>query len=169
MKKVVITGPECTGKTTLTKALAEHYQTKWVPEFAREYLDKLNRAYKEDDLLDIARGQLHLEDKIEAQCNGLLFCDTDLTVIKIWQQYKFGRCFKELISSLKTRRYHLHLLMEPDIPWVFDDQRENPDNREELFEIYKTELDQNQLNYTPISGSLDFRLQKAIEAIDAII
>ncbi|MEM7107443.1 MAG: ATP-binding protein [Bacteroidota bacterium] len=169
MKKIVITGPECTGKTTLAKALANHYQTKWVPEFARQYLDNLDRDYEELDLLEIAKGQLRLEDKIESDCNTLLFCDTDLTVIKVWQEYKYGRCFNEVSSKLKTRKYQLHLLMAPDIPWEFDKQRENPDNRKELFAMYKSELAKKQYTYKTISGSFNSRIEKAIEAINKII
>ncbi len=168
MKKIVITGPECTGKTTLTKALAEHYQTHWVPEYAREYLNSLNRKYEEKDLLEIARGQLALEREIERKSNHLLFCDTDLTVIKVWQEYKYGRCFDEVSEIMKSKNYQLHLLMTPDIPWEFDKQRENPDNRKELFDMYKSELDQCKYKYQTISGSFDSRLNAAIKAVDRI-
>ncbi|MEM6523639.1 MAG: ATP-binding protein [Bacteroidota bacterium] len=169
MKKIVITGPECTGKTTLAKALAEHYKTKWVPEYARQYLDELDREYREEDLLKIAKGQLKLEDQIGKECNGLLFCDTDLTVLKIWQEYKYGRCFEEILSKLKTRKYKLHLLLAPDVPWEFDFQRENPNDRKKLFKMYESELATGQYTYQTISGNFDSRVQKAIKAIDTLI
>ena len=168
MKKVVITGPECTGKTYLAKALANHYNTRWVPEFARDFLNNLDRPYVEEDLLEIAKGQLNLESQFEKEGSPILFYDTNLTVIIVWQQYKFGRCYPELIAKMNHCEYDLHLLTKPDIPWVHDRQRENPEDRDELFEIYKHELDQNKLTYASIYGDFETRIKKAIDAVDSI-
>ncbi|MEM1405898.1 MAG: ATP-binding protein [Bacteroidota bacterium] len=168
MKKVVITGPECTGKTFLAKALADHYNTSWVPEFARDFLNNLDRPYVEEDLLKIAKGQLDLESQFEKKGEPILFYDTSLIVIKVWQQYKFGRCYPELVTQMNHGEYDLHLLMKPDIPWVHDCQRENQEDRDELFEIYKDELDQNKLTYISIYGDLETRIKRAIDAVDSI-
>jgi nicotinamide riboside kinase len=84
IKKVVIIGPECTGKSVLSQFLAEQFHTDWVPEYAREYLDELERPYEQDDLLHIASGQLKLEDKLSVNAKKLLVCDTNLYVIKVW-------------------------------------------------------------------------------------
>ncbi|UII28540.1 ATP-binding protein [Fulvivirga maritima] len=127
MKKVVITGPESTGKSTLSSLLAKQFGTVWVPEFARGYIDQLSREYQEDDLIAIAQGQLNSEKAkaVEAK-NGLLICDTELIVIKIWAEHKYGSCPPEIIKGIKENRYELYLLTYIDIPWEEDPQREKP-------------------------------------------
>lgn len=168
MKKIVLTGPECTGKTTLAMALARHYKSKWVPEFAREYLQALKRPYAESDLMAIAQGQIQQESKFEEYSNTHLFYDTDLTVIKIWQQYKYGQVDGKLLNYLESKVYHLYLLMVPDIPWKTDALRENPNDREELFRIYQSELNSRKLPYKTISGNFNTRLNLAIQYIDEL-
>jgi nicotinamide riboside kinase len=93
MQKIIITGPESTGKTTLAQQLAQHYQTVWVPEYSRDYIAQLNRSYEEDDLLEIAKGQVRREDEMVAKHTpDLLICDTSLLVIKVWSKVKYQRC-----------------------------------------------------------------------------
>ena len=140
--KIVLTGPESSGKTTLAKALAAHYQTVWVPEYARNYLEPLGLDYQEEDLLHIAKGQLDLEEQFANQSKGLLFCDTGLIVLKIWSEYRFGRCHPWILEQLQHRHYDLYLLCSPDIPWHYDPLRQNALDRELLFELYPKEMEQ---------------------------
>ena len=168
LKKIVLTGPECTGKTTLAKALAKHYKAQWVPEFARDYLELLDRPYRESDLIAIAKVQVKRESQFEEHSNTFLFYDTDLTVIKIWQQYKYGQANRELLDLMASKEYHLYQLTVPDFPWEHDKLRENPNDREELFKVYREELNNRKLPYRTISGSLDSRLSKAIKYIDQL-
>ena len=127
-KKVAIIGPECTGKSELSRYLAEHFETEWVPEYARAYLDKLMHPYTQDDLLKIAHGQLRLEDEYTMDANNFLICDTNLYVIKIWSMFKYGNCQDEILKTIASRKYDLYLLTYVDIPWQEDPLREHPTN-----------------------------------------
>jgi NadR type nicotinamide-nucleotide adenylyltransferase len=166
--KVAIVGPECTGKSDLASFLATHYNTVWVPEYARAYLDNLVRPYEEHDLLTIAHGQLRLEKEWSLSANGLLFCDTTLLVIKIWSEVKYGRCDPEILHALNNSHYDLHLLTYVDIPWEDDPQREHPDKREMLYSIYHEQLTAMNLPFVEIKGERDARRKKAIEAVEAL-
>ena len=164
MKRIVITGPESTGKSWITEKLAQHYQVPWVREFARSYLDDLNRAYQFEDLLNIAKGQKAWEQRVgkESPC---YFCDTDLLVIKIWSQYKYQKVDPWIVEQLQQTPCDLYLLMTADLPWQPDPQREHPHQREALFELYEKELKKLGHNYVKIYGTGDQRLANAIEHI----
>ncbi|MBS1944503.1 MAG: ATP-binding protein [Bacteroidetes bacterium] len=168
MRKIVITGPECSGKSTLSQALAEHYGVSWVPEMARPYLDRLGRPYGETDLLRIAELQVRTEDEREAEqpgTPGLLICDTDLITIRIWGEEKYGRSDPWIFKQTEDRAYDLWLLCTPDIPWVYDPQRENPHDRDRLFEVYRQTLERLKKPYAVISGEEEERLNQAVNAI----
>lgn len=167
--RVCVTGPECTGKSELSKFLANHYQTNWVPEYARNYLDKLGRAYQQSDLNKIAHGQIRLEDEWINDSNRILICDTNLITIKIWSEFKYGHCDSEIIRSMKNRIYHLFLLCYVDIPWEMDPQREHPDKREELWSIYKQEIILTGVPFAEIKGTREARQLAAINAIDNLL
>ncbi len=166
VKKIAIVGPESTGKSSLAQALAEHYQTAWVPEYARGYLDQLVLPYQKNDLTKIAHGQLRLEDEWMNTANGLLFCDTNLIVIKIWSEFKYGNCDTEIIEKMLSRKYDLHLLTDIDLPWEPDPQREHPTKRLELFKWYEEELKNQKLPYSIIRGENQARITSAIKAIN---
>ncbi len=166
--KVVIIGPESTGKTTLAKQLAAHFHTKWVPEYAREYLDRLGRSYREEDLVEIAKGQLVTENRIAKSCAQLMICDTDFLVLKVWSDYKFGRCDPYIENQLIQNPCKLYLLSGVDVPWQFDPQRENPTDRSHLYALYLKELKALQTPFQEISGSPKERFTAAIEAIDTL-
>lgn len=168
LKKIAIIGPESTGKTTLAEKLAKHYRTMWVPEYAREYLDSINRPYTYDDLLLIARGQMQEEDRKAAQANRLLICDTNLVVIKVWSEYKYGKCHPWIDQEMKARQYDLVLLSNFDFPWVADPLREHPENRKELFAIYQNLLNELGVKHLVISGNSSQRFEQAVEAVDAL-
>lgn len=165
LKRIAITGPESTGKTELAKDLASHFNTNWVPEFSREYLEGLQERYMVEDILAIAKGQLEKEDEIASQTTALLFCDTDLTVTKIWSQEVFHTCPEWIKEMFTQHRYVLYLLCYPDLEWEADPLRENPVDRLFLFQRYKEELEKAGFNYVVVKGRGDERLENAINFV----
>lgn len=170
MKKIVVIGPESTGKSTLSAQLAAHYQTLWVPEFARDYLMQLNRPYEQPDLLRMAEGQLQSEDAAAEKANKLLICDTDLHVIKVWSEAKYGDCDARILELIASRKYDLYLLTYIDIAWEDDPQREHPrpEEREYFYQIYRDIVMNSGLPWANIRGGYDERLQTAIEAVEKL-
>jgi NadR type nicotinamide-nucleotide adenylyltransferase len=180
IKKIVVIGPESTGKSTLCGYLADYYNTLWCPEFAREYLLENGTAYTIDDLITIAKGQLDAVQKytraLQSQIDLTeivkpLIVDTDMYVMKVWAEYVFGTCPTFILDEINKQDYDLYLLCKPDIPWVKDELREYPDEkpRQELFQIYKDILINQQTPWVEISGGFDTRNQKAVAAIDALL
>ncbi len=166
MLKIVITGPESAGKSTLAKELASYYNTPYVEEFSRNYLTNLGRAYVQQDLVEIAKGQIELEDNAAGRDDKLFICDTSLEVLKIWSEFKYGNCDPYIINQFINRLPDLYLLMAPDLPWQPDPLRENPDNRDELYELYKNELISSNIPYYEIFGNRKQRFELAKEAIE---
>ncbi len=169
MLKIAITGPESTGKSTLSQQLADHYQGLWVPEFARTYIAALERPYTLQDLEAIARGQVDLEITTMAQNPHLLIADTDLLVIKIWSEHAFGQSPGWVQQKLKQQDYNLYLLMGVDLPWEPDPQREHPHLRQYFYDWYKRELEALQVPFMEISGQQEDRLAQAIKHVDALL
>ena len=169
LKKICIIGPECTGKTELSKFLADHFKTAWVEEYARAYLNKLGNPYNQADLTKIAHGQLRMEDEWLNESNKIMICDTNLIVIKVWSEHKYGNCDKEILQRMAERKYDLYLLTNIDIPWQDDPQREHPDKREYFWNIYKKEVEQTKVPFVEISGQREERRKKAITAVSTLI
>ena len=169
VKKVAVIGPECTGKSDLSQYLAEHFQTTWVPEYARGYLDNLVHGYQQHDLLTIAHGQLRLEDLWVQDAQGLMVCDTNLYVIKVWSEFKFGNCDPEILHHIATRKYDLYLLTYVDIPWEEDPQREHPNQREQLYTIYLEEMKKQSVPFIEIKGEREQRRKTAVEGIENLL
>jgi NadR type nicotinamide-nucleotide adenylyltransferase len=169
LKKIAVTGPESTGKSWLSQKLAEHYNTVYVPEIARIYIDSLDRKYKQDDILNIARLQLEEERKMIPHANDLLFCDTELIVIKIWSIHKYNHCDPWILEQITNNPYELYLLCDIDLPWEYDPQREHPDLREYLFEWYKSELDSYGFPYRVVRGVGDDRIVDAIKHLNSYL
>ena len=167
MIKIVVTGPESSGKTTLAKALAARYQAPWVPEYARTYIDHLRRPYREEDLLKIAQGQVQREDEAAHRHPRLLICDTSLLVINIWSNYRYGRCHAWITQQWEQRPVNHYLLCRPDLPWQPDPQRENPHTRDELFTLYQKVLQTKP--YTVIEGDQAARLEMSIKTVDKLL
>jgi NadR type nicotinamide-nucleotide adenylyltransferase len=176
LKKIVVIGPECTGKSTLCEKLAAHYKTTWCPEYAREYLLMYGKQYTYNDLFTIARGQIALEDKyVEAVSKGMphspLFIDTDMYVMKVWCEFVFGKCHRFILDQISKRKYDLYLLCNADLPWVKDELREYPDlhTRQKLYHIYKDIMISQPVFWVNISGNNEQRLLKAIGAVDKLL
>ena len=170
MRKIVIIGPESTGKSTLCQQLAEHYKTVWCPEFAREYLLQNGRDYTYEDLLKIAMAQVELEDTLVTQAKGYYFIDTDMYVMKVWCEVAFNQSHTWILKQIALRQYHLYLLCDVDLPWVPDELREYPDIniRRKLFMMYKDLLINSGTRWAAISGNYAERLQTAISLIDTV-
>jgi NadR type nicotinamide-nucleotide adenylyltransferase len=164
--KIAITGPESTGKSLLASQLADHYNTVYVAEYAREYIDQLNRPYTFDDVLYIAQGQLAREKAAESEASRFLFCDTELLVTHIWCMHKYGKSHDWIEEQILSNPYDLFLLCNIDLPWEYDKQREHPALREFFFNWYRKELEGFNFPYRIISGEGKERTQHAISVID---
>ena len=191
IKKIVILGPESTGKSTLCEQLATHYNTVWVPEYARTYLLEHGMNYTYQDLLAIAKGQLSLEDQYlqelertikqtDTSANQNLgdkkevspiLIDTNMHVMKVWCEFVFGQCHDWILNQIAQREYDLYFLCNIDLPWVKDELREYPDleSRQKLFHIYKDAMINQAVPWNEISGDYDQRLQEAISVVDDLL
>ena len=167
--RIAIVGPESTGKSTISEQLAKHYQTVWVPEYARGYCEKLSSPCTWEDEINMFRGQLQLEAELAAQANRILICDTTIITVKIWSDHIFGSSPQEVLDKLPLHPYDLYLLMNIDLPWEEDPLRDFPDLREHFFAIWHSELKSLNANYTIISGSDELRLNNAIQCIDSFL
>jgi NadR type nicotinamide-nucleotide adenylyltransferase len=186
VKKIVIIGPESTGKSTLCEQLASHYKTVWVKEYAREYLLKNGTDYTFENLLDIAKGQVANEELTvnswpltETGTNEQrttnnkqpVFIDTDMYVMKVWCEFVFEKCHHWILNGIVERKYDLYLFCNIDLPWVKDALREYPDlkTREKLYHHYKDIMLNQNVPWVDISGGYEERLEKAIAAINKFI
>jgi nicotinamide riboside kinase len=198
LKKIVIIGPESTGKSTLCELLAAHYKTQWVAEYAREYLNTNGSNYTFEDLYKIALGQLAGEDLAVSNLLSLgivhpssgnnmqeltdkksaspktataLFIDTDLYVLKVWSEVAFNKCDNRILTQIAMRPYDLYLLCNTDLPWVKDSLREYPDlkTRERLYHHYKDAMVQQKTNWIDISGNYEERFLKAVKEVDQLL
>lgn len=186
LKRIVAIGPESTGKSTLCAGLATHYNTIWVPEYAREFLE-VHEEYDYDDLLTIAKGQLRLEDATALSFEqsamsrehsakdgnihkeNFIFIDTDMYVMQVWCEFVYNRCHNWILSQIATRQYDGYILCNIDLPWVQDGMREYPDKkiREKLYHFYKELMINQSVPWIHISGNHEERLQKAVEFVDS--
>ena len=169
--RIVIYGPESTGKTTLAKALAKDYQTQWVPEFARAYLqqkwDDTQEVCNKEDLLQIVKGQLAAENHALTTAKGLLFCDTNVLVTQVWSETHFeGYCDPKIRTCADTFHYDHYLLTDIDVPWKADDLRDRPQERKTMFDAFKALLVEKKVSYTLITGATEARMVQAKNAIN---
>ena len=185
IKKIVIIGPESTGKSMLCQKLAAHFNTIWVKEYAREYLLKNGTNYTFENLLDISKGQIAGEELAVARCSlaetstnkqrttnneQLLFIDTNMYVMKVWCEFVFEKCHHWILNRIVERKYDLYLLCNIDLPWVKDELREYPDliSRQKLYHHYKDIMINQNVPWVDISGSYEERLEKAIAAVQGV-
>jgi len=172
--KVVLFGPESTGKTTLSEQLARHYNTVWVPEYAREYLqDKWNNERKTcepHDLLPIAEGQIKLENHLAQKASGVLICDTDLMETKVYSEvYYLGYCDPILEKYALENTYDLYFITYIDIPWEKDDLRDKPEERERMFLYFRDTLEKYHRNFVILKGDRKTRLATAVDYINQLL
>lgn len=166
LKRIAVVGPESTGKSELCQHLARIYDTEWVPEYARFYLDRLSGTYTQPDLVEMAKGQLIWEDDKADYAHEFLFCDTTMLVFKIWSDHKYGQTDSWIESELKTRKYDFYLLTNFDIPWMPDPYREHPKLRKHFFDLYKHYLEEHQLPFGIVSGIEEDRTQCAMDHLN---
>ena len=180
LKKIVVIGPESTGKSWLCENLAAHFNTNWVKEYAREFLLTNGNTYTPNDLELIAKGQIDTEnklaDKIQNSIDATdtikpLFVDTDFYVMKVWSEFVFNQCSYDILNGIVNHQYDLYLLCKPDIPWVVDELREYPDlmTREKLFHHYKDIMINQSVPWIEINGHFENRFQLAVDAVNQLL
>ena len=171
--RIVLYGPESSGKTTLAKALAKQFQTTWVPEFARNYLQEKWDQKKEvcslEDLIIIAKGQINHENYLIEDANEFLFCDTNVLVTKAWSETHFnGYCAPEIQYWVDTFKYDHYFLTDIDVPWQADDLRDRPNSRKKMFDYFENLLKNKKASYTLLKGNLNVRLKKAEKTLEIL-
>lgn len=169
VQRVVVCGPESTGKSTLAARLAAHYDTLWVPEYARTLIEAQAGRLEAADLPVIARGQAASEDVLARRASRLLITDTDLSMTKVWSEALFGAVEPWIAEAARARPYALHLLCDVDVPWVPDVVRYLPDERQSFLARCEAELARCGRRVVRISGSWDARFEAAVRAIDAAL
>ena len=172
--KVVLFGPESSGKTTLSKQLARHYSTVWAPEFARDYLQKKwnneRKTCENSDLLPIAIGQMKLENNLAKKADKVLICDTDLLETKVYsEEYYGGFVDEDLEEAATVNTYNLYLLTYIDTPWEEDDLRDRPELRLEMFNAFENALKKYNRSYILLKGDKKTRFEAAVNKIDEIL
>lgn len=165
--KIVVTGAESTGKSTLSQALSQHYQCPWIPEFARPYIESLTRDYTFEDVAFIAKNQIRQDE----QCTGeMVVFDTWLIITKVWFDFVYGKHPDWLDRFIDSSHIDLFLICDIDLPWVFDPVRENGgENRKILHERYQQEIINYGFNYRVVDGEGHQRLQNAVKHINELL
>lgn len=169
ISRIAFVGPECTGKTTICTKLAHYFQTQWVPEYMRIYLqkkwDETQQVCQWEDLLPIASGQMFLENQKVQQANEFLFCDTNLLEITMYSYIYYGKCPTEIETSALAHRYDIIFLAHIDVPWQADDLRDKPNERTEVLAFFKKYLSQKEIPYIFLKGSETERFDKVISIL----
>ena len=169
LKRVAIIGSESTGKTWLAKSLANHYNTEMVSEYARDYFNDKEYQYSPDILVDIAKGQLKNEENAAMLSNGIMFCDTEFIVMKIWSKVVFDTVPVWIEKQVKGHVYDLYLLCYPDLEWEPDPLRNNSHNRQYIYNLFVKELEENKFNYRVVKELGDRRIKNAINFVDELL
>ena len=173
MKRVVLTGSESTGKTTLAQKLADHFRVSWVPEFVREYADRKGAPLDFSDHGPIARGQIALEDayrrEAEARDERVLIQDTDLLSTAVYCAHYYGECPRWIQDAARERRPDLYLLLDIDLPWVADAPRDRGHMRPEMQALFRDAVERSGVEFVEISGDAEERFATALAAIDGLM
>jgi len=172
--KIVLFGPESTGKTTLSEDLAEYFNAPMVKEYMREYLQEVwdaeKRICERRDMIPIAKGQMEIENRLSKNADDLLICDTNLLELKVYSEaYYQGYCDPQLLKHALNNHYDLYFLTYIDVPWTQDDLRDKPHDRERMFQRFHNTLEQHQKPYFILKGSREERLKSAVKKIDQLI
>jgi len=177
IKKVVLFGPESTGKTFLAEGLSNHFKTVWVPEFARGYLETKKDIFDPNaqtaeeicqypDLLPIVIGQIVSEETQIVNANKVLFCDTNYLQTIVYSKHYFNKTELWIENLRESRKYDLYLLTDIDIPWIPDPMRDRPELREEMFQLFNNELIESEFPFKTVRGDYAVRLQQAIKTVE---
>lgn len=166
--RIALIGPESTGKTHLCERIAAHYNSVCVPEYARIYLSELKKPYTKSDVIHCVEMQIKTEDEIANLSGKYLFADTELINFRIWLLDKYGDCPQWIEDKIHERKYDLYLLTHPDLPFVDDPLRENPERREYFLKLYRQELEQRGFSYEIIKGNESERFRKAVSVISKL-
>lgn len=164
--RISVTGPESSGKTTLVLELAAHFGVVPILEYAREYLHQKGSVYDLNDLDAIADGQL---EQLLLSQESIKISDSDFLTIKVWSEYKYNQVSERILHHYKNQTFNLTILCSPDIPWEEDPLRENPNDRDVLFDLYKKDLDATGRNYIILNGSREQRFSCALERIEELL
>lgn len=165
MRRVVLTGSECTGKTVLAEELARRFGCPWVPEHSRDYAFRKGAPLGPEDVEPIARGHLESEDQARRQAGVLLLLDTDLISTLVYARHYYGACPAWVEQAARERRADLYLLMHPDIPWQPDGVRDRGERREEMHALFEAALRELDGPVVHVRGSWDERRAAAEEAV----
>lgn len=168
LKRVCVFGPESTGKTTLCQKLANYYQTQWVPEYARHWIENKNGVLCSGDMFQIAKGQLAAQKALENQAKCILFSDTDFLLSKIWDEFLFeGQGLNSI--EMEESIFDHYLVCDVDVPFVEDSCRYLPDERQNFFDRCVEILNAKNLPYTIIKGDWDERWKTALRVVDSLL
>ncbi len=167
MKRIAVTGPESTGKSWLSEKLADYYEGVFVPEYAREYLEQLTGDYTPEDVIHIARGQhRNINHAIQQKEHTVVVADTELLVISIWLEHKYGIADPWVEAQLAKQPFDIYLLCDIDMPWQHDPLREHPHQREELMNKYLHKLKETGVSWYLVQGTGEERLRNAVQHIE---
>lgn len=169
VKRVCVFGPESTGKTTLSRRLAEHFRTAWVPEYARTLLESKGGLLDASDLPRFVRGQIASEEALARNANRVLICDTDPLTTLIWSETLYSACDPFVCEQAETRTYDLYLLLDVDVPWIADECRYLPENRGAFFERCRDELQQRSRRFVTLTGTWEERFTQAVQAVERLL
>jgi HTH-type transcriptional repressor of NAD biosynthesis genes len=167
VRRVVVTGSESTGKTTLARDLARHFDTLWTPEYGRVYLDETARPFATEDMEPIARGQIALEEDARRRANRIVVQDTDLVSTVVYSRHYHGTCPAWIEERSRSRRADLYLLLDTDVAWVADPQRDRPHLRREMQEHFRASLEERGCPIVEVSGTWEARFAQAVAAVRA--
>lgn len=171
MIRIVLTGAECTGKTSLASALSGYYGEPWTMEYVRQYVDEVGRGLMPEDVEPIARGQLALEDSALGRAERFILHDTNLLSTILYSNHYFGIQMNWLNDEFLRRDYALYLLCSPEgIEWTPEPgQRDSPEARTVLYKKFKESLQRLQLPYVSLRGTRDARFGQAVYEIDRLL
>jgi NadR type nicotinamide-nucleotide adenylyltransferase len=167
--KVVLTGPESTGKSTIAKKLAQHFKTVWVKEFLREFAEEKyskNQPLVYTDNLLIAEGQIKLEQEAIKDAKKYIFCDTDILQTVIYSHEYYNKVQQKLEKKLQSSNTDLYILLNLDVSWEEDHLRDKPNDRSRMFKIFEDTLIKFNKKYIILEGKGDIRLQNAINIVE---
>lgn len=162
--KIAVVGPESSGKSTISRDLANYYQTLWVPEYSRFYCENLTSDCTLQDELNMFHGQIALETAVESVTAGqLLICDTTILTVKIWSDEFFGHTPQIVLDRLKTQHYDFYILLKNDLPWQDDPLRNFKGRGDYFMDVWRKELETLNANFVEVGG-MENRTENAIKA-----